>query len=83
MTAKISVILPVHNRADVLGRAIESVLRQEFEEFELIIIDDGSSDESVEIVRSFTDERIHLVRLELNRGGNVARNEESGLRALH
>ncbi len=75
MTAKISVILPVHNRADVLARAIESVLEQDFEAFELIIIDDGSSDESVEIARSFTDERIHLVRLELNRGGNVARNE--------
>lgn len=75
----ISVILPVHNRADVLPRAIESVLAQQFTDFELIVVDDGSSDESARVAESFNDSRIRLIRLERNRGGNAARNE--GLRA--
>ena len=79
MTPKVSVILPVHNRADVLPRAIQSVLGQELRDFELIVIDDGSSDGSAQVAESFGDERIRLIRLERNRGGNVARNE--GIRA--
>lgn len=79
VTPKVSVILPVHNRADVLPRAIQSVLGQELRDFELIIIDDGSSDGSAQVAESFGDERIRLIRLERNRGGNVARNE--GIRA--
>ena len=79
MTAKVSVILPVHNRADVLPRAVKSVLDQEFRDLELIVIDDGSDDNSAEVAQSFADERIRLIRLEQNRGGNVARNE--GIRA--
>lgn len=79
MTAKVSVILPVHNRADVLPRAVTSVLDQEFRDLELIVIDDGSADNSAEVARSFDDERIRLIRLEQNRGGNVARN--AGIRA--
>jgi glycosyltransferase involved in cell wall biosynthesis len=79
MTAKVSVILPVHNRADVLPRAIKSVLDQEFRDLELIVIDDGSSDNSAQIAQSFGDGRVRLIRLGENRGGNVARNE--GIRA--
>jgi glycosyltransferase involved in cell wall biosynthesis len=76
---KISVVLPVHNRADVLPRAIQSVVEQELKDFELIVVDDGSSDDSATVAESFADERIRLIRLERNRGGNVARNE--GIRA--
>lgn len=79
MTAKLSVILPVHNRADLLPRAIKSVLDQEFRDLELIIIDDGSADNSAQVAASFGDARVRLIRLEQNRGGNVARNE--GIRA--
>lgn len=75
----ISVILPVHNRADVLGRAIESVIEQEFGDFELIVVDDGSTDASAALARSFGDRRIKVIELGENRGGNVARNE--GIRA--
>jgi len=77
--ARISVVLPVHNRADVLPRAIQSVLEQELKDFELIVVDDGSSDDSARVAESFGDSRIRLIRLEQNRGGNVARNE--GIRA--
>lgn len=79
MTLKVSLVLPVHNRADVLPRAIGSVLEQELREFELIVVDDGSSDASAEVAGSFGDQRVRLIRLGSNRGGNVARNE--GIRA--
>lgn len=79
MMPAISVVLPVHNRADVLARAIGSVLQQDFREFELIVVDDGSTDDSAATVGSFGDKRIRLIQLEENRGGNVARNE--GVRA--
>jgi glycosyltransferase involved in cell wall biosynthesis len=79
MTATISVILPVHNRADVLKRAIQSVLDQTLKDFELIVVDDGSRDDSVAVANSFGDERIRIIELGENRGGNVARN--AGVRA--
>ena len=79
MTPKISVILPVHNRADVLPRAIGSVLEQELRDFELIVIDDGSTDGSADVADAFEDGRVRVIRLDRNRGGNVARNE--GVRA--
>ena len=73
MSPMISVILPVHNRADVLGRAIRSVLDQLLTDFELVIVDDGSIDDSVAVARSFGDPRIKIIELGKNRGGNVAR----------
>jgi glycosyltransferase involved in cell wall biosynthesis len=79
MFPTVSVILPVHDRADVLPRAIRSVLEQELKDFELIVIDDGSTDASAEVAESFGDDRIRLIRLDRNRGGNAARNE--GIRA--
>jgi glycosyltransferase involved in cell wall biosynthesis len=79
MSPKISVVLPVHNRADVLARAIRSVLDQSLPEFELVIVDDGSTDASVDVARSLEDERIRVVELGRNRGGNAARN--AGVRA--
>jgi glycosyltransferase involved in cell wall biosynthesis len=71
---KISVILPVHNRADVLPRAIQSVLGQSLRAFELVIVDDGSTDDSVAVAKAFDDDRIRIIELGQNRGGNVARN---------
>lgn len=76
-----SVILPVYNNDKYLAKAIQSVLDQTFRDFELIIIDDASEDQSFEIANSFTDERIILLRNEvnkklpatLNRGIDIAR----------
>lgn len=69
----ISVFIPVYNRAHLIGRAIDSVLAQGFGDFELLIIDDGSSDESVRVVENYSDPRIRLLKNEVNRGIPVTR----------
>ncbi len=70
----ISIIMPVFNRAELVGRAVDSVLGQTFEDFELIVVDDGSSDGTAERLRSIADPRLRLIELERNLGGNAARN---------
>lgn len=72
--AKVAVIIPTHNRADRLGRAIKSVLNQTFGDFELMVVDDGSKDNPEEVVWSFADRRIRFIRHETARGAAAARN---------
>jgi len=64
----ISVILPVYNAEKFVYQAIDSILKQSFTNFELIIINDGSSDRSNEIINGFTDERIKLIQNKKNLG---------------
>jgi glycosyltransferase involved in cell wall biosynthesis len=64
----ISVIMPVYNTAEYLREAIDSVLDQTFRDFELIIVDDGSTDGSVELVKTYSDSRIILVENDSNNG---------------
>jgi glycosyltransferase involved in cell wall biosynthesis len=64
----ISVILPAYNCAPYLTEAIQSILQQTFANFELIIINDGSTDNTEAIIRSFTDNRIVYVKNEQNKG---------------
>jgi len=65
---KISVLMPVYNCAKYLRQAIDSILAQTFTNFEFLIIDDGSSDGSVEIINSYQDPRIRFIRNEHNLG---------------
>lgn len=58
---KVTVLMPAYNAAKYIGEAIASVLKQTFTDFELLIINDGSTDETANIVRSFDDPRIVLV----------------------
>lgn len=67
MNYKISVVMPVHNEQKYLSAAIESILNQTFGDFEFIIIDDGSTDDSVKIIQSYNDSRIKFYSFE-NRG---------------
>ena len=70
---KVSVILPVYNSKDYIRKAIESVLNQSFTDFELIIVNDGSTDDTLSIINSFTDNRIILINQD-NLGPGAARN---------
>lgn len=70
-----SVIIPLYNKSPYVRKTVESVLRQTFDDYELVIIDNGSNDGSSEIVASFTDPRIRIVRLEENVGVSNARNK--------
>lgn len=66
MNIKISVVMPFYNAEAYLSESIESILNQTFQDFELLAIDDGSTDSSVSIVKSFNDERISLIPLDHN-----------------
>ncbi len=70
---KVSVIMPAYNSGDYIGKAIESVLTQTLEDFELIIINDGSCDNTSDVIESFDDDRIILINQE-NQGPGAARN---------
>ena len=71
-----SIIIPVYNRAEMVSKTIQSVLQQEITDFELILIDDGSSDKSLEVIRKIaeTDIRIQIIALSENKGRCFARN---------
>jgi glycosyltransferase involved in cell wall biosynthesis len=71
---KFSVIIPTYNRAHLLPRAIDSVLAQTLGDFELIIVDDGSVDETFSIVSNYADDRIRYLFHEFNRGQSSANN---------
>lgn len=70
----VSVILPTFNRANTLSRAIRSVLAQTFADFELIIVDDGSTDHTASVVGQCNDSRVQYLPLETNSGCSAARN---------
>jgi len=72
----VSVIIPTYNRAHLVGRAIESVLNQTYKDFEIIVVDDGSTDNTEDIIRQFQekDKRIKYIKHDKNKGGSAARN---------
>jgi glycosyltransferase involved in cell wall biosynthesis len=71
---KVSVLIPTYNRAAYLPEAINSVLNQSFRDFEVIIVDDGSTDNTPELVRGIRDPHVHYVRHLRNRGVAAALN---------
>ena len=66
----VSVVMPVYNGEKFLAEAIESILAQTFTDFEFLIVDDGSQDNSAEIIRAYEerDDRIRFFQLERNVG---------------
>lgn len=72
-TPKIYVVMPIYNVEDFVGEAVQSVLDQSFKDFELICVDDGGTDRSMDIVMAFNDPRIRIVS-QANRGLAGARN---------
>lgn len=65
---KVSIVLPTYNGSAFLGKSIDSCLRQSFKNLELIIVDDGSRDNTVSVVESYQDSRLKYIRHEQNRG---------------
>ncbi len=69
----ISVIIPLYNRRDLVVRAVDSVLNQDYRDFELIVVDDGSDDDASVVIGNYSDKRIRYVRQQ-NQGVSSARN---------
>jgi glycosyltransferase involved in cell wall biosynthesis len=70
----ISVVIPAYNRETTIGYCLETVLRQSYKSIEIIVVDDGSIDGTVAVVRSFSDQRIRLIETKARRGAQAARN---------
>lgn len=75
----ISIIVPVFNRAHTIRRTLDSCLRQTDRDWEAIVVDDASTDDSIDIISSIRDPRIRLMRHDVNQGAGPARN--TGARA--
>jgi glycosyltransferase involved in cell wall biosynthesis len=71
--AKVSVIIPAYNQENYLQKAIQSVLNQTYQTLEILVVDDGSTDETAQVAKAFPDERIRYIYQE-NRGLSAARN---------
>jgi glycosyltransferase involved in cell wall biosynthesis len=75
MTPQVSVIIKSYNHAAFVGETIRSILDQSFQDFEIVVTDDGSTDGTPDVIRRFADPRIHLRVFEKNRGISIAMND--------
>lgn len=71
----VSIIMPAYNSACFISDSIKSVINQTYSNWELLVIDDCSHDNTIEVVKSFNDERVVLIESEKNGGGAIARNK--------
>ena len=70
----VSVIIPTYNRESTIKKSIDSVLQQTYKDLELIIVDDGSTDNTGQIINGYQDSRLHYIKAEKRGGANKARN---------
>jgi glycosyltransferase involved in cell wall biosynthesis len=75
MSPMVSVVIKSYNHAAYIHQSIQSILDQSFQDFEIVITDDGSTDKTPDIIRKFTDPRIHLEILPNNNGISIAMNK--------
>lgn len=74
MKALVSIVIPVYNRQNTIARAIDSVLAQSYQNIEILVVDDGSSDKTREILQSYDDKRVRIFYQE-HMGASAARNK--------
>ncbi|WP_332899995.1 glycosyltransferase family 2 protein [Haladaptatus sp. CMSO5] len=70
----VSVVIPTYNRSEEVTHAIDSVLAQTYDDFELLVVDDGSTDDTKEVVTGYDDDRVKFIEHEENQGAPAARN---------
>lgn len=75
----VSVVIPTYCRAHLIGQAIKTIFNQTYQDYEIIVVDDASIDNTEEVVRSLKDERIRYIRHDKNKGAPAARN--TGIKA--
>lgn len=75
----VSIVIPTYNRAKLIRRALASILEQTLQDFEIIIVDDASQDDTESVVKSLTDSRIKYLQHQTNLNGSAARN--TGIKA--
>ena len=75
----VSIVLPTYNRGEMLKNTITSIISQTYTDWELIVVDDDSNDNTEEIVNNFKDKRIRYTRNEKNSGSNYSRNRGAAL----
>ena len=73
-TTLASVVIATHNRADLLNKAVRSILDQAYQDFEIIIIDDASDDDTEQVIKSFNNTKIIYHRNQVKAGLSAARN---------
>lgn len=78
---EISIIVTTYNRANTIERCLDSILNQEFPNYEILLIDDGSTDNTQEIIRKYEDSRLVKIKHPINRGVTAAKN--TGLNNIH
>lgn len=71
---KVSIVIPVYNAEKYITETVDSVLQQSYEDWELLLVEDGSADDTVKVISEFTDERIRIILLPSNQGAARARN---------
>ena len=74
MEPLVSVIIPTYNRAYCIENAVQSVLQQDYENMEILIVDDGSTDDTEAVIKGIEDERIHYYKNSSNKGAAATRN---------
>ena len=72
---KVSVIIPVYNSSKHIKECLESVINQTYKNIVIIVVDDASSDNSMEIIKNINDSRIKILELKQNVGAAIARNK--------